>query len=222
MEGKELSLTDTPTGIAQRKKMKKVNTHIFYSTDYQLYRMWRCVGALNSNELTGGVVCSLTNEKKVKMSLWVDKHRPNTLSKLILHPSITNKLVAIGNSDDLPHLLFYGPPGSGKKTRVMALLRELYGAGVERSKLEHRSFKTPSNKVIDLTTIGSNFHIECNPSDAGNNDKFVTQEVIKEIASHGTLQASNPQSKTFKVVVLIEVDKLTKQAQASLRRTMEK
>jgi replication factor C subunit 3/5 len=155
------------------------------------------------------------------MSLWVDKHRPNSLNKLSLHPTITNKLIAIGNSDDLPHLLFYGPPGSGKKTRVMALLRELYGAGVERFKLEHRSFKTPSNKVIDLTTIGSNFHIECNPSDAGNNDKFVIQEVIKEIASHGTLQSTS-QTKNFKVVVLIEVDKLTKQAQASLRRTMEK
>ncbi len=103
----------------------------------------------------------------------------------------------------------------------MALLRELYGAGVERVKLEHRSFKTPSNKVIDLTTLGSNFHIECNPSDAGNNDKFVIQEVIKEIASHGTLQATN-QIKSFKVVVLIEIDKLTKQAQAGLRRTMEK
>lgn len=103
----------------------------------------------------------------------------------------------------------------------MALLRELYGAGVERVKLEHRSFKTPSNKVVDITTLGSNFHIECNPSDTGNNDKFVTQEVIKEIASHGSLQ-TNTNSKRFRVVVLIEVDKLTKQAQASLRRTMEK
>ena len=39
------------------------------------------------------------------------------------------KLVTGG---DFPHLLVYGPPGAGKKTRVMCLLRELYGAGVER------------------------------------------------------------------------------------------
>jgi replication factor C subunit 3/5 len=103
----------------------------------------------------------------------------------------------------------------------MALLREIYGAGVERVKLEHRSFKTPTNKVIELTTLGSSYHIECNPSDVGNNDKFVIQEVIKEIASHGTLQAST-HAKNFKIVVLTEVDKLTKQAQASLRRTMER
>ena len=154
------------------------------------------------------------------MSLWVDKQRPTSLSKLSLHPSVTTKLQAISNSNDLPHLLFYGPPGAGKKTRVMALLREIYGASVERVKLEHRSFKTPTNKAIEVTTLGSNFHIECNPSDAGNNDKFIIQEVIKEIASHGSLQSS--QSKSFKVVVLSEVDKLTKQAQAGLRRTMEK
>ena len=113
--------------------------------------------------------------------------------------------------------------GAGKKTRVMALLREMYGTSVERIKLEHRTLKTPSNKTIEVTTLGSNYHIECNPSDAGNNDRFVVQEVIKEIASHGVLHgSSNQSSKGFKVVVLTEADRLSKQAQASLRRTMEK
>ena len=48
-------------------------------------------------------------------------------------------------------------------------------------KLEHRTFKTSTNKTIEITTLGSNHHIECNPSDAGNNDRFVIQEVIKEV-----------------------------------------
>ena len=28
---------------------------------------------------------------------------------------------------DLPHLLMYGPPGSGKKTRIMLILKEIFG-----------------------------------------------------------------------------------------------
>lgn len=132
------------------------------------------------------------------MSLWVDKHRPTSLSKLSLHGDVTNKLLALAASEEIPHLLFYGPPGAGKKTRVMALLREIYGAGMERVKLEHRSFQVSSSKTIEVTTLGSNYHIECNPSDAGNSDRFVIQEVIKEIASHGNLGATST-GKGFKI-----------------------
>jgi replication factor C subunit 3/5 len=155
-------------------------------------------------------------------ALWCDKTRPLTLSKLTLHQDITIKLKALAKSEELPHLLVYGPPGAGKKTRVMSLLREIYGPGVEKVKLEHRAFKTPTQKLIDITTIGSNYHIECNPSDAGSADRFVIQEVIKEIASHGSLTKGKDGSKSFKIVILTEVDRLSKQAQAGLRRTMEK
>eukprot|EP00605_Chrysophyceae_sp_TOSAG23-4_P001758 GSChrysophyteH1.ASY1.ANO1.1946.1 assembled CDS len=160
------------------------------------------------------------------MSLWVDKYRPKSLSKLSLHNDVTGKLTALARSEELPHLLFYGPPGAGKKTRVMALLKEIFGSGVEKVKLEQREFKPNPSKKIEITMVGSNHHIECNASDAGNNDRFVIQEVIKEIAQHSSLSSDTsenaPNARSFKVVVLTEVDKLTRQAQAGLRRTMEK
>lgn len=43
--------------------------------------------------------------------------------------ALKQRQVAAG---DFPHTLFYGPPGAGKKTLVMALLRSIYGAGVEK------------------------------------------------------------------------------------------
>ena len=154
--------------------------------------------------------------------LWVDKHRPLELGKMSYHGELSERLATLAADGDIPHLLFYGPSGAGKKTRIMALLRALYGAGAEKQRLEHRDFKTPTNKAIEVTTVASNYHIEINPSDAGNNDRYVVQEVIKEIAQSGSLHKGDKGRVGYKVVLLVEVDRLTRQAQAGLRRTMEK
>lgn len=38
----------------------------------------------------------------------------------------------------------------------------------------------PSRKLeVELTTVSSNYHVEMNPSDVGNNDRYVVQEIIK-------------------------------------------
>lgn len=154
------------------------------------------------------------------MSLWVDKHRPTSLSKLDYHKEQAAYLKKLVQGGDFPHLLVYGPSGAGKKTRIMCLLRELYGAGVERLRIEHQNFVTPSHKKIEITTVASNYHIEVNPSDVGIYDRVVIQELLKTVAQ--TQQLESNAQKEFKVVMLAEVDKLTKDAQHALRRTMEK
>lgn len=176
--------------------------------------------------------------------LWVDKHRPSRLEQLSYHPTLTNRLSSLANDPGgLPHLLFYGPPGAGKKTRVMTLLRTVFGPGAERLKLDKRVFTTPTKRSVEINMISSNYHIEMAPGDAGLNDRYVIQDVIKEMASNkniatvgsakdgsggmfgGASNKTNDDEKkkaTYKVVVLVEVDKLTRQAQAALRRTMEK
>ncbi|XP_009288544.1 PREDICTED: replication factor C subunit 3 [Aptenodytes forsteri] len=130
-----------------------------------------------------------------------------------------SKTIAV-QCGDFPHLLVYGPSGAGKKTRIMCLLRELYGAGVEKLRIEHQSITAPSKKKIEISTIASNYHLEVNPSDAGNNDRVVIQELLKTVAQSQQLETST--QRDFKVVLLTEVDKLTKDAQHALRRTMEK
>jgi replication factor C subunit 3/5 len=157
----------------------------------------------------------------INYSLWVDKYRPKQLNKVELHPHITIQLQKMSESGNIPHLLFYGPSGSGKKTRIITLLKEIYGSGIEKIKVEHRTIKIPNKSTtIELVTVASNYHIEMNPSDSGNQDRIVVQEIIKEIAQSQPLDISN--QKPFKVVVLNEVDKLSKDAQHALRRTMEK
>ncbi|XP_027054859.1 replication factor C subunit 3-like [Pocillopora damicornis] len=154
------------------------------------------------------------------MSLWVDKYRPTSLSKLDYHKDLAAHLKKLVHCGDFPHLLVYGPSGAGKKTRIMCILRELYGPGVEKLRIEQQSFTTPSNRKIEMSTIGSAYHLEINPSDAGIYDRVVVQELIKTVAQSHQLDSTT--QKEFKVVVLTEVDRLTKDAQHSLRRTMEK
>ncbi|KAH9784669.1 Replication factor C subunit 3 [Citrus sinensis] len=72
---------------------------------------------------------------------------------------------------DCPHLLFYGPPGSGKKTLIMALLRQVFGPGAEKA--------GSRNIDLELTTLSSANHVELSPSDAGFQDRYVVREIVK-------------------------------------------
>lgn len=44
---------------------------------------------------------------------WIEKYRPNNLQELIAHEEIIQILNKLINTNKLPHLLFYGPPGTG-------------------------------------------------------------------------------------------------------------
>uniref|UniRef100_A0A8C5EL70 AAA+ ATPase domain-containing protein n=1 Tax=Gouania willdenowi TaxID=441366 RepID=A0A8C5EL70_GOUWI len=154
------------------------------------------------------------------MSLWVDKYRPTSLGKLDYHKEQATQMKNLVQCGDFPHLLVYGPSGAGKKTRIMCLLRELYGAGVEKLRIDHQTIVAPSKKKIEISTIASNYHLEVNASDAGNQDRVVIQELIKTVAQSQQVQASA--QRDFKTVLLTDVDRLTKDAQHALRRTMEK
>ncbi len=67
---------------------------------------------------------------------WIEKYRPKKLSEVIGHKNIVEKLESYAKERNLPHLLFVGPPGVGKTTCVLALVRELFGEDARQSFLE--------------------------------------------------------------------------------------
>ncbi|KAG9301881.1 hypothetical protein G9A89_004561 [Geosiphon pyriformis] len=154
------------------------------------------------------------------MSLWVDKYRPKSLKELTYHTELSERLKTLASNEDFPHLLVYGPSGSGKKTRINCILRELFGESVEKLKVDQRVFVTTSNRKLLINTISSNYHFEMTPSDMGMYDRAIFTDLLKEIAQTAQLDINAKQD--FKVVALIEADCLTNEAQAALRRTMEK
>lgn len=154
--------------------------------------------------------------------LWVDKHRPKTLADLDVHPEVTHVLQRLASTEDFPHLLFYGPSGAGKKTRVMALLRQQFGDSAASMKLEHKSVEVTDSKSIDVATLSSPHHIDINPSDAGNYDRVIVMSMIREMAETAPMPVAGSNKPRFRVVVLNEADKMSRAAQQALRRTMEK
>eukprot|EP00434_Breviolum_minutum_P018641 symbB.v1.2.016447.t2/scaffold1248.1/size129000/11 len=152
--------------------------------------------------------------------LWVDKHRPKVLGELDYHGDLSERLGRIARSGEMPHILMCGPNGAGKSTRVHALLREIYGSGVETVKVETKSVApNPSNpsNTVDIQVVTSNHHLQVTPSDLGRKDRAVVMQLIKEVASHPPLGGHS-----FKVVVIEEAGALSNEAQAALRRTMER
>ena len=117
--------------------------------------------------------------------LWCDKYRPQGLPDLSYHFDITNLLSALSQSDDFPHMLFYGPNGAGKKTRILSFLQSVYGPGVYKLKSEEKEFKISdkSSTTAECSIISSNYHIDVTPSDAEHHDRVIISKLIKEVAS---------------------------------------
>ena len=97
------------------------------------------------------------------MALWVDKYRPTQLSELSYHRNLSQNLSELVEAGNFPHLLFYGPDGAGKTTRIRCILKQLYGNGAEHMRMECRGFESASGKKLELMVLSSLFHVEVTP-----------------------------------------------------------
>jgi replication factor C subunit 3/5 len=129
---------------------------------------------------------------------WVEKYRPKKLDDIISHDTMISTLKTFITKRCLPHLLFYGPSGTGKTSTITAAAKELYGEYyqymvMELNASDDRGIEVVRNTIKQFVTSQSAFFGK-------------TKEERKDI---------------FKLVILDETDAMTGDAQAILRKIVE-
>ncbi len=157
----------------------------------------------------------LTNQKQTT-DMWSDAMP----SKCFFHKDIFRKLEKISKDDGMSHIIFYGNPGSGKKTMINLFLEMIFDKSIYR--LDDSKYTVISSGNIENEVIvkQSDHHIIIEPNN-NNFDRYLIQDIVKEYARRYPLCIFE-KSRNFKMVQINNLDNLSYYAQTSLRRTIEK
>jgi replication factor C small subunit len=68
--------------------------------------------------------------------LWAEKYRPKSLDEVVNQAETVQRLKKFIQDGNVPHMLFAGPPGTGKTTVALAFAHDLYGPDYQRYILE--------------------------------------------------------------------------------------
>ncbi len=121
---------------------------------------------------------------------------------------------------NLPHLLFYGPEGSGKEFMVDILLEKIFTKKSTMLQETEYTINGYGNSKTKVMIKQSQHHIMIEPNNNGF-DKYLIQEIIEDYAKSEIIQVLK-YKRLYKIVIINLIDNLSYYAQASLRRTMEK
>ncbi len=88
-------------------------------------------------------------------TIWTEKYRPQSFSDIKGQKEIVKRVKAFVEKENMPHLLFAGPAGTGKTSLALVVAKKLFGEGWRNNLLElnasdERGIDVVRNKVKDF------------------------------------------------------------------------
>ncbi|MFH0928979.1 MAG: replication factor C small subunit [Candidatus Aenigmatarchaeota archaeon] len=63
----------------------------------------------------------------MSFSIWTEKYRPQRLEEIVNQKHVVERLRSFVKNKTIPHMIFAGPPGTGKTCCAIAIAKELFG-----------------------------------------------------------------------------------------------
>jgi len=90
----------------------------------------------------------MSTREAIAELLWAEKYRPRTLNEIVDQEEIVRRLKRFIEEKNMPHLLFAGPPGTGKTTAAHCLAHDLFGENYRQYMLELNASVSKDTPVL--------------------------------------------------------------------------
>jgi DNA polymerase III delta prime subunit len=154
------------------------------------------------------------------MGFLIHDRAPQTVDEIFFHKDIYERLKKMSKENSIPHIIFHGEPGAGKKTMVNIFLDMIYKGESKITTTNRYKIPGSGSKVKEEMIEASRHHIIIKPTGT-NFDRYLVHNVVKSYAGSRAITSKSSLDSKFRVIQISNLDNLSQSAQNSLRRMIE-